>query len=80
MHGLGREVVKLDSLPLVEAKRVDIQYHGAFTYRGIEIRAMLDSYHPPESVDLALLHFANGMQIPMALRGDDLAKPSSSAE
>lgn len=76
---IRREVVKLDSLPLVEAKRVDIQYHGAFTYRGIEIRSVIDRYHPPEGVDLALLHFANGMQIPLALRGDDLAKPSASA-
>jgi len=77
--GIRREVVKLDSLPQVEAKRVDIQYHGAFNYRGIEIRTLLDRYRPPEGVDLALLHFANGMQIPLALRGDDLARPSSSA-
>lgn len=65
------EVVKLDALPLIESKRVDVQYHGAFTYRGMEIRALLDRYRPPQNVDLALLHFANGMQIPLALRGDD---------
>src|SRR5215831_1468695 len=73
------EVLRLDALPLTESKRVDIQYHGAFTYRGMEIRALLDRYRPPENVDLALLHFANGMQVPLALRGDDLAKPASSS-
>ena len=73
------EVLKLDGLPLIESKRVDIQYHGAFTYRGMEIRALIDRYRAPENVDLALLHFANGMQIPLALRGDDLAMPAASA-
>jgi mono/diheme cytochrome c family protein len=73
------EVVKLDALPLIESKRVDVQYHGAFTYRGIEVRSLIERYRPPQNADLALLHFANGMQIPMALRGDELAKSESAS-
>src|SRR5262245_56247103 len=46
------EVLQLDGLPLIDSKRLDIQYHGAFTYRGVEIRALIDRYHPPGSVDL----------------------------
>jgi mono/diheme cytochrome c family protein len=62
------QVVNIDSLPLVEAKRVDAQYHGAFVFRGIGLDAVISRYAPPADVDLALLHFANGMQVPLAFR------------
>jgi mono/diheme cytochrome c family protein len=61
----GVQVVNIDTLPLVEAKRIDVQYHGAFTYRGIDIQSLIARYHPPAGADLALLHFANGMQVPL---------------
>jgi mono/diheme cytochrome c family protein len=60
--------LNVDDLPLVEANRVDVQYHGAFVYRGIALQAIIQTYAPPAGSDLALLHFSNGMQIPLAFR------------
>ena len=68
------QVVSLDSLPLVEAKRVDVQYHGAFVYRGVPLDDVIARYAPPATADLALLHFANGMQVPLAFRDADVMK------
>jgi len=68
------QTLNVDDLPLVEATRVDIQYHGAFVYRGIDLQAIIQTYGPPPGSDLALLHFSNGMQIPLAFRDIDLMK------
>jgi mono/diheme cytochrome c family protein len=65
------QVVALDSLPLVETKCVDVQYHGSFLYRGIALDVVIARYAPPAVVDLALLHFANGMQVPLPFRDPD---------
>ena len=65
------QVVNIDSLPLIEAKRIDVQYHGAFTYRGVDLETLIARYAPPATADLALLHFANGMQVPVAIRDAD---------
>jgi len=67
-------VLALDGLPLTEAKRIDVQYHGAFTYRGVDLETIIARYAPPPGADLALLHFANGMQIPLAFRDTELMK------
>ncbi len=64
--------ISLDELALRDVQRVDVQYHGAFTYRGVELAALIDGFAPPPSADLALLHFANGMQIPLAFRDTEL--------
>jgi len=75
--GAGRDrlqVVSLDSLPLVEAKQVDVQYHGAFVFKGIGVDMLIARYAPPPDVDLALLHFANGMQVPLAFRDAEMVK------
>jgi mono/diheme cytochrome c family protein len=75
--GAGRDrlqVVSLDSLPLVEAKQVDVQYHGAFVFKGIGVDMLIARYAPPPDVDLALLHFANGMQVPLAFRDAEVVK------
>jgi mono/diheme cytochrome c family protein len=64
----------LDALPIVESRRPDIQYAGWFTYRGVPLQALIDAYKPPPSADLALLHFANGMQVPYAFRDAALVK------
>jgi len=58
----------LDDLPLTDTQRSDVQYSGTFTYRGIELAALIEKFAPPASADLALLHFVNGMQIPLAFR------------
>jgi mono/diheme cytochrome c family protein len=71
------QVLKLDSLPLADARRIDVQYHGAFVYRGIDLQTLIERFGPPASTDLALLHFANGMQIPLAFRNVDLMRSLS---
>src|SRR5947209_9045306 len=68
------QVMAIDSLPLVEAKQVDVQYHGAFLFKGIGLEAVIAHYAPPPDVDLALLHFANGMQVPLAFRDAEVVK------
>jgi mono/diheme cytochrome c family protein len=73
----GRKDVRsfdLDALPSVETRRPDIQYAGSFSYRGVALRTLIERYAPPPEVDLALLHFANGMQVPFAFRDARLAK------
>lgn len=71
---LDAKTFDLDALPLVELRRSDAQYAGAFAYRGVPLQALIDQYAPPASVDLALLHFANGMQVPYAFRDADVVK------
>jgi mono/diheme cytochrome c family protein len=59
---------RLDRLPLVEGERRDVQYGDARRYRGIGVRAVLDRYAPDRGMDLAILHFANGMAVPLPFR------------
>jgi mono/diheme cytochrome c family protein len=66
--------ISLDQIALHDVQRVDVQYHGAFTYRGVELAALIDGFGPPASADLALLHFANGMQIPFVFRDTELVQ------
>jgi mono/diheme cytochrome c family protein len=68
------QVFAIDSLPLVEARRVDVQYHGAIVYRGIGLDAVIARFAPPAGADLALLHFANGMQVPLPFRDADVMR------
>ena len=61
--------VDLDSLRLVETKRPDAQYGGApRAMRGISLASVIDAAAPDASVDLAILHFANGMAVPVPFR------------
>jgi mono/diheme cytochrome c family protein len=64
----------LDALPPVEIRRADLQYRGWFSYRGVSLQTLIDRYAPPPDVDLALLHFSNGMQVPYAFRDAALVK------
>jgi mono/diheme cytochrome c family protein len=59
----------LDRLPLVEAERADLQYDGAtLRYRQILVEELIRRYEPPAAVDVALLHFDNGMIVPLRFR------------
>ena len=40
----------------------------------MSLQSLIDRYAPPPEADLALLHFANGMQIPYAFRDPTLVK------
>ena len=65
------ETVDLDKLPLADVERVDAQYGGRRVFRGVAVAAVIDRFKPPASMDLALLHFANGMAIPVPFRDAD---------
>jgi hypothetical protein len=67
-------VIELDKLPLLEVRRADIQYGGIFGFRGVRLATVLERYGAPASVDLALLHFANGMQVPLSFRDSALVE------
>jgi len=66
--------IDLDAVPHVETRRLDLQYGGWFSYRGVSLQSLLDSYGVPPGADLALLHFANGMQVPYPFRDAALVK------
>jgi mono/diheme cytochrome c family protein len=58
----------LDKLPLVEGKRFDAQYGGQRAVRGIALASVIGSFAPEPALDLAILHFANGMAVPVPFR------------
>lgn len=60
--------VNLDQVPLVTTGRFDVQYGRAATYRGIALWALFARFAPEASLDLAILHFANGMAVPLPFR------------
>jgi mono/diheme cytochrome c family protein len=62
------QTVDLDALPLVTATRFDAQYAQSRSYRGIPLELVLDRFQPERSLDLAILHFANGMAVPLPFR------------
>jgi mono/diheme cytochrome c family protein len=64
----GRRRVYLDRLPLTEVVRRDAQYEEVRRYRGIPLNEILKRYAPDKSLDLAILHFANGMAVPVPFR------------
>lgn len=62
------QTVDLDTLPLVNATRFDAQYAQSRIYRGISLELVLDRFPREPSLDLAILHFANGMAVPLPFR------------
>lgn len=63
--------VDLSAKAKTEATREDIQYGGAKAkYRGVPLRSLLDVIEHRGHSDLALLHFLNGMVVPVPV--DDL--------
>ena len=60
--------LNLDLLPLVEVERVDAQYGGLRAFRGISLKAVIERFAPAPALDLAILHFANGMAVPVPFR------------
>jgi mono/diheme cytochrome c family protein len=60
--------VDVDSLALATVSHADVQSGGTWFCRGIPLGSLIAAYAPPASVDLALLHFANGMTVPLPFR------------
>jgi hypothetical protein len=52
----------------VGVERYDPQYDQVRRYRGVALRHLLERLSPRPRLDLAVLHFANGMAIPVAFR------------
>jgi mono/diheme cytochrome c family protein len=65
---LARRRFNIDRLPLRDVERFDAQYADVRQYSGVLLSAILKRYRPDESVDLAILHFENGMAVPVAFR------------
>jgi mono/diheme cytochrome c family protein len=60
--------VDLDRVASKDVERFDAQYDRVARFRGPPLRAILESFAPDESLDLAILHFANGMAVPLPFR------------
>jgi mono/diheme cytochrome c family protein len=60
--------VDLDALPLREVKQFDAQYEGEFHYRGVPLAALIAQLGPAPTFDLVILHFANGIRVPLPFR------------
>lgn len=60
--------VDLAAKPRLEVTREDLQYDGAKAkYRGVPLRALIETIDHPGRSDLALLHYNNGMIVPLPL-------------
>jgi mono/diheme cytochrome c family protein len=66
--------IDLDSLPLVEGKRFDAQYGGQRAMKGIALASLIEKFAPEPSLDLAILHIANGMAVPVPFRDVSVMK------
>ncbi len=71
----GKEVPKTremrvlwKKIKLETRKMFDVQYHGNRTYKGVWVHTLLRQYRKPRYVNLALLHFRNGMVVPYPLK------------
>jgi mono/diheme cytochrome c family protein len=71
---LRAETLDIDKLPLETIEIYDAQYGRAHAYRGIYLRALLERVAPEAGIDLAILHFANGMAIPLPFRDREVMK------
>jgi mono/diheme cytochrome c family protein len=60
--------VDLDTLALKEVERFDVQYGSTRRYRGASLVQLIEQYGPPAGTDLALIHCANGMIVPVPFR------------
>lgn len=63
-------VVDLDGVPLEDVRQNDVQYGAVRSFRGIRLNLLISRYAPPLTTDLAILHFANGMAVPVPFRDE----------
>lgn len=64
------KTLAVDQLPQQQGQRSDAQYGNSGYYRGVALRDLIAQYNPPAQVDLLLLHFHNGMIVPLPFRDD----------
>lgn len=64
---LNQKKMEFSEQSLSIVKRFDFQYGESRYYRGLELNSIVESYSPAAHLDLAILHFSNGIAIPVAL-------------
>lgn len=69
-----KATLSLASFSSMDSSRMDAQYLRQRDYRGIPLAALIAAGKPAASVDLALLHFGNGMAIPLPFRDEAVMK------
>ncbi len=70
---VGREKIQkfsFDGNTLSVRKQFDLQFGSVNEFMGIELTKVVKSYVPYSGYDLALLHFSNGMLIPIPIEED----------
>jgi hypothetical protein len=66
--------VDLDSLPQTRVERFDAQYDGTRVFTAVPLQTLIEQIKGPASADLALLHFGNGMIVPLPYRDQEVMK------
>ncbi|HXX31850.1 MAG TPA: cytochrome c [Myxococcaceae bacterium] len=64
----GVTSVELTGAAVQEVERFDAQYGRRLRFRGVPLRWLLEQVTVPLAVDTALLHFQNGMLVPVPFR------------
>jgi hypothetical protein len=64
-------MIDLDAMATTEAPLRDVQYGVERRYRFVSVEDILRRYAPPPEVDVAILHFANGMAVPVPFRSTE---------
>lgn len=64
----------LENAKLVKRRMFDAQYGQTATYRGLPLVELLKAYKRGGADDLAILHFANGMAVPVPLNPEEVKR------
>lgn len=65
-----RPVVDLAKAPQTEVTRKDAQTGATQTFRGVTLESLIQQAAPAPALDLVILHFRNGMVVPLPFRDD----------
>ena len=63
-----------DPAHLVKRRMLDVQYGHTAVYLGVPLGELLKAYKHAGQNDLAILHFANGMAVPVPLNASDIGR------
>jgi hypothetical protein len=63
----GAVVIDLETVPAIEKTMYDVQLESTRAFRGLTLSSLIEARTIGSGVDTALLHFANGMIVPVLL-------------
>lgn len=72
-----RKTLDLNAQPPTEHTQQDVQYGRVETYRGVPLDTLIAQAGPEKKFDLVILHFKNGMAVPLPFRDAALMKALS---